>query len=1074
MTILRAFVLSLLLPCVLVAQSLNHSLFAHSADARTTRREPLRAATTVNVLAVMVQFQADTDTRTTGTGRFDTSHVTSSDIPIDAPPRNASYFEDHLTFLRHYFQKASKGKVLINTTLIPQVLTLPKVMSAYTPVRNGPTTPVAFLAYETWRMVDSLNLVAGSLSAYDAFVVFHAGVGHDIDMVSLLGYDPTDRDIPSLYFGSSAFHAAFGTQAGIPLKDGGIILNTLVLPETESRTVGTISGDALLEYGINGLLCASFGNYLGLPDLFDTKTGATAIGRFGLMDGQGFFSFNGVFPPEPSAWEKYWLGWVDPIVVPNGSSTLQLPAVALGDSIYRVPIGPREYYLMENRNRDPQRNGQTVTMNYNGAATTLKFDRDTTGFNFYDVSALKGNITDVEDLDWSLPGGVDDSIFYDGGILIWHIDERVIAATIGSNAVNADADHRGVDLEEADGSQDIGHSYGSLSAGSGSEIGTALDFWYLGNNSPINTNEFSARTIPSTQSNDGGDSHVAMKHFSVRGPHMSVVVSVGDSAITPLSGFPKQTDQPMPFPALAVGRFSAGAPPAVVVSTLNDSLPSGRLSSAAATEMDHDAKVYAWLPSGRNALPGGRSNGCIAHGHIGGFLGGVAGGGYAPGPMLSDVTGDGYPEIVVGEFSHVIRSRVLAFLDANSDSLADTLFTMELSGTGIQAPATSGSSFLFARDSGRIEIFANNGAQLFAGKVLANSAETVVGVSAFDSTSFAGVATGSDGSVVFLVTPQVPQSHNTVYALGHPITGPAAVANFSTSPAVPGAAVTTRDGLLYLITPATGINPGFPVRTGERIASPPALGDLNKDGLRDIVVFGGNRIFAYSPSGVMLDGFPVMLSMTDSLASAPILGDVNGDEAVDIIGVTSNGLVVAYDGHGQPVPGFPLVAGQGKQTAAIFTSADSVFLVVASSSTGSVSGWLTGRTTGAAKAANYPWPQYQHDARHSGVDGSAITGGVALSSEFFPKSRAYNWPNPVYDRTTQIRYYLKDDATVHIKIFDLAGDLVTTFDGPGAGGRDNEIAWDVSSVQSGVYLARIEATGSANSGMQVIKIAVVK
>jgi len=29
---------------------------------------------------------------------------------------------------------------------------------------------------------------------------------------------------------------------------------------------------------------------LGMPDLFDESTGATAIGRFGLMDGQGIFS----------------------------------------------------------------------------------------------------------------------------------------------------------------------------------------------------------------------------------------------------------------------------------------------------------------------------------------------------------------------------------------------------------------------------------------------------------------------------------------------------------------------------------------------------------------------------------------------------------------------------------------------------------------------------------------------------------------------------------------------------------------------------------------------------------------
>ena len=34
------------------------------------------------------------------------------------------------------------------------------------------------------------------------------------------------------------------------------------------------------------------------------------------------------------------------------------------------------------------------------------FARDTTGFDAFDISALAGSITDVDDYDWSLPGGV--------------------------------------------------------------------------------------------------------------------------------------------------------------------------------------------------------------------------------------------------------------------------------------------------------------------------------------------------------------------------------------------------------------------------------------------------------------------------------------------------------------------------------------------------------------------------------------------------------------------------------------------------------------------------------------------
>jgi hypothetical protein len=69
---------------------------------------------------------------------------------------------------------------------------------------------------------------------------------------------------------------------------------------------------------------------------------------------------------------------------------------------------------------------------------------------------------------------------------------------------------------------------------------------------------------------------------------------------------------------------------------------------------------------------------------------------------------------------------------------------------------------------------------------------------------------------------------------------------------------------------------------------------------------------------------------------------------------------------------------------------------------------------------------------------------------------------------------VKENASVSIKIFDMAGDLVTEFAGPGIGGVDNEVEWNVSGVQSGVYLARIEASGQGGSGVAVVKVAVVK
>ena len=74
-----------------------------------------------------------------------------------------------------------------------------------------------------------------------------------------------------------------------------------------------------------------------------------------------------------------------------------------------------------------------------------------------------------------------------------------------------------------------------------------------------------------------------------------------------------------------------------------------------------------------------------------------------------------------------------------------------------------------------------------------------------------------------------------------------------------------------------------------------------------------------------------------------------------------------------------------------------------------------------------------------------------------------------------IRYYINGiGASTIIKIVDLAGNLVTTLNGTSYSNADNEIIWDVSSVQSGVYYGIIESDIDGNKEKRVIKIAVIK
>ncbi|MBI5475098.1 MAG: VCBS repeat-containing protein [Ignavibacteriae bacterium] len=1042
------------------AQQLSHPIMSSRGDARTEPRASRVFADTIDVLAVAVQFQADNEPRTSGNGQLDLS--TPAEVGFDSPPRNLQYFLDHLTFLGNYYRKVSKGRVVIRATLVDSVFTLASQMSRYSPPKSGPNTAVGDLARDAWNKVDSSGRVA-DFSQFECFVVFHAGVGRDVDIAGTIGYDPTPLDIPSLYIGLNAFKSFYGASyEGIPLRGGFKITNTIIIPETETRTIPATPSDVTLRLGINGLLCASVGNFLGLPDLFDTNTGRSGIGRFGLMDGQAIFSFAGVFPPEPSAWEKYWLGWIQPITLSSGDHQLAMPAASVDSArVYHIPISGSEYYLMENRHRDAARNGQRITSSYGGVIRQQTFLRDTADFNAFDLDLIKGNVTDVEDFDWSLPGGVSTSgEFFDGGILIWHIDEAVIARGLATNGVNADPEYRGIDLEEADGSQDIGQQYGQLEAGSGSEEGTALDFWYQGNISPVSIGEFSSRSHPSNTSNAGANSHIIIKEFSARGPSMTARVVVGDGQVALLEGFPKTLQNKANDISLTVADLGAAIGTSILVSTGPEPTSSPRRVSTSGS-----SAIFAWNLRGNGVL---RSDGTfvIAQSLAPGFLNSVA---------VRDLNQDSIAEVVTGAmFQQGILTNIAAYSSrsGSGDSLAQQYFS-RLAGFPFSTSPMIGDSIIAIGGShGLLLFYEFTGVRLDSFPRFADSV-SVVGVSKISDRK-ATVVTTTDGTID-IVYPGVAVQPPTARNYGKRIAGPAAVGIFGSEERI---AFATIDGDLYALNRLLQPVPGFPVRTSSAVVHPPALADINGDGNRDIIVFAGNRIHAYNFAGASLDNFPKLIPSSNSITSNPVVGDVDGDGDVDIVAVTSNGVVVAYDKNGSMAQGFPLQAGTGNQSVALFTfplpalSATGIGVAVASAEDGTVTAWRTGSVTG-NRAPNFPWPQYQHDAQHTGLATEPLTG-TPVSAEFFPKERAYNWPNPVYDGKTFIRYFIKENANVKIKILDLAGDLVTEFAAPGVGGVDNEVEWNVAGVQSGVYLARIEATGGGNTAVAIVKVAVVK
>ncbi|MBZ0198270.1 MAG: T9SS type A sorting domain-containing protein, partial [Ignavibacteriaceae bacterium] len=248
-----------------------------------------------------------------------------------------------------------------------------------------------------------------------------------------------------------------------------------------------------------------------------------------------------------------------------------------------------------------------------------------------------------------------------------------------------------------------------------------------------------------------------------------------------------------------------------------------------------------------------------------------------------------------------------------------------------------------------------------------------------------------------------------------------------------------------------------------------SVGDVKQDGENYIVYNAGNKVYAVNLTGATADNFPFADPNGFSFVSTPLVVDFEGDNKAEIIASTEDGRVFAiFGGTGKTVPGFPISLGENLAAVPVTFVKDKQISFAALNNIGSFSGYKIGAAEGTVF-----W-----GGKNGGSSNLSFVPAASVQSyvnEFFPKNRAYNYPNPVYDSETYIRYYVNENSKINIKIFDLAGDFVSELNNDATGGMDNETKWDVSNIQSGVYFARIEAAGvNGKTETNIIKIAVVK
>jgi len=248
-----------------------------------------------------------------------------------------------------------------------------------------------------------------------------------------------------------------------------------------------------------------------------------------------------------------------------------------------------------------------------------------------------------------------------------------------------------------------------------------------------------------------------------------------------------------------------------------------------------------------------------------------------------------------------------------------------------------------------------------------------------------------------------------------------------------------------------------------------SLTDLKNDGNNYLTYTLGNKIIAQNINGFNAKNFPFNDLKEIGFSSNTISADFVGDGKAELISITNDGRIIAVNGNNsQIVDGFPIMMGNynspnlsyfelnNKGSLAVIDSANYFYV------------WSIASTSG-----NPIWSEENGNAFNNNFLSAAKS--VNIINSFLPKDRTYNYPNPVYGTTTNIRYFVNEDSKINIKIFDIAGELVAELNNTAKGEFDNETIWNVSRIQSGVYLARIEAVGySGKTETNIIKIAVVK
>ena len=968
------------------------------------------------------------------------------DFP-DSLPHDIEYFNRFMIHMSDYFNDASHGNYVIgqdNYTIHPNIITLPHNM-AYYGNDDEWTERIAEFAVDLIEGADTEI----DFNDYDSYIVFHAGAGQEADLSG-----DNEDELWSTFLTRRSLQAGLDPEnddfPGI-LADGKYLREFVIYPETEWQPDNTEESPI---YGMIGVIMHQFGHQIGLPTLFDNVSSngrSFGIGNFGVM-GTGAWNAMGYVPPLPCAWSRFHMGWEDGNITEISSIVndvnLLFPMANnnLIPKLAKVEISENEYFLLENRQQNPddsEINGEasfTFTHLPEGEQDVYPEDHPNAGqakFNFMENSYLGC------EWDFYLPGlggsGLD-APFDGSGILIWHIDEIIIDYLFDDdfevNQVNGTASHKGVDLEEADGTQHLDNRQSVYSLGSGD------DSYREGNNDYFGKNIYPGTDflwLPTAESNYGG---TQLEIFDI-GPSENVMTFSVNYEWSLDSDYAGSNE----YGAAVIDFYGDNDG----MQEIFYAMPGGRVYMWSENEFidelqfttDSLAAYYAYDENSRTFLVPCKF---------------IPDSGIDPGIARMQIINEDH-----SDYNSIYTNRIWAgppVINPNTDSSARALLPLNY----------------FDSNNSEIQILDSN----FDPTTIIGFPDTKISSNLMLKNDSLYCFSDAGNSERFL------QKYNIE-------TGDLTSAEFIGFSAAINSAlladidkdsidevIVTSDSLLYVFKQDGSILPGFPAVIPLYAYSVPSVADISGNGYLDILI-GGENTFAVADKNGNFTKPHYELSIQDSsnFAAGVIAVDIDDDGQKEIIGNMSLNRLCIWENENSndyemkryyPISfsqrslSYPIVSSYKDSLNGEFKS-----YIFVSGNNGLI---FRQEIADTDLSENYWTCEYANLGRTASYLGE-LPISVYNTSKIFVEKETYFYPNPlnttfkyaidfhnsVSEKTIILKILTAEDVKAKLKIFDVAANIILSKTVNCEAGIDNKIHVDAKKLSSGVYFGILNAKG---------------